>query len=349
MGAPGLIGAPRRRDHGRRARAARRRLYVHRQPGRVDRRARSDPRLGSRLRRRQVRGDRQPQERDGAPAAGRVHATRGRASASTGSRSACRERRDTRAWTSTGSRWSTRPAPIRSSSAPATSRRAAARAIRRRQAARPDPGHGVRGRRQRVRVGHRVAVAKCYGPTWGRFKWRTRPVPGNHDYLTAGAAPYFAYFGARAGTAGPGLVRLRRRDVARLQPEFELRDGRRLRSRAPPRRRGCGPISRRTRGRAWRRSGTTRCSAPASMAAPPRRDRCGTPCTTPAPTSSSTATTTTTNDSRLSVPTAAPIAGDRDPRVRRRHRRHGTARPSRRSAPTPRSARRACSGSSSSS
>ena len=41
--------------------------------------------------------------------------------------------------------------------------------------------------------------AACYEPTWGRFKERTWPTPGNHEYYTPGAAPYFAYFGARAG------------------------------------------------------------------------------------------------------------------------------------------------------
>jgi 3',5'-cyclic AMP phosphodiesterase CpdA len=39
----------------------------------------------------------------------------------------------------------------------------------------------------------------CYEPTWGRFKDRTWPAPGNHEYYTPHAAPYFAYFGARAG------------------------------------------------------------------------------------------------------------------------------------------------------
>jgi len=39
----------------------------------------------------------------------------------------------------------------------------------------------------------------CYDPTWGRFKDRTWPAPGNHEYYTPAAAPYFAYFGARAG------------------------------------------------------------------------------------------------------------------------------------------------------
>jgi len=46
--------------------------------------------------------------------------------------------------------------------------------------------------------------ANCYEPTWGRHKARTRPSPGNHDYLTSGAAGYFAYFGPNAGPAGLG-------------------------------------------------------------------------------------------------------------------------------------------------
>lgn len=39
----------------------------------------------------------------------------------------------------------------------------------------------------------------CYGPTWGRHASRTRPSPGNHEYLSSGASPYFNYFGERAG------------------------------------------------------------------------------------------------------------------------------------------------------
>jgi len=34
----------------------------------------------------------------------------------------------------------------------------------------------------------------CYDPTWGRHKARTKPVPGNHEYQTLGAAGYFQYF-----------------------------------------------------------------------------------------------------------------------------------------------------------
>ena len=44
----------------------------------------------------------------------------------------------------------------------------------------------------------------CYEATWGAFKDRTHPVPGNHEYHQPGAAPYFAYFGTAAGTAGTG-------------------------------------------------------------------------------------------------------------------------------------------------
>jgi hypothetical protein len=33
-----------------------------------------------------------------------------------------------------------------------------------------------------------------YHPAWGRFKDRTRPVPGNHEYGTPGASGYFDYF-----------------------------------------------------------------------------------------------------------------------------------------------------------
>ncbi len=40
---------------------------------------------------------------------------------------------------------------------------------------------------------------KCYSPSWGHFKARTRPAPGNHDYLVPWADPYFDYFGRRAG------------------------------------------------------------------------------------------------------------------------------------------------------
>src|SRR5882724_7760620 len=46
--------------------------------------------------------------------------------------------------------------------------------------------------------------AKCYGPTWGRFKGRTRPAPGNHEYHSDGASGYNRYFGAAAGDPKKG-------------------------------------------------------------------------------------------------------------------------------------------------
>ena len=43
-----------------------------------------------------------------------------------------------------------------------------------------------------------------YDPTWGRVKALTRPAVGNHEYLTAGAAGYYGYFGAAAGDPARG-------------------------------------------------------------------------------------------------------------------------------------------------
>jgi hypothetical protein len=43
-----------------------------------------------------------------------------------------------------------------------------------------------------------------YDRSWGRFKQKTRPAVGNHEYLTSGAAGYFDYFGALAGERGKG-------------------------------------------------------------------------------------------------------------------------------------------------
>jgi len=45
---------------------------------------------------------------------------------------------------------------------------------------------------------------KCYGPTWGRFKDRTKPAPGNHEYDGSLAVGYFQYWGAQAGPPEKG-------------------------------------------------------------------------------------------------------------------------------------------------
>jgi hypothetical protein len=46
--------------------------------------------------------------------------------------------------------------------------------------------------------------AKCYNPTWGRFKERTRPATGNHEYHSNGASGYARYFGTAAGDSKKG-------------------------------------------------------------------------------------------------------------------------------------------------
>ncbi|HXD12181.1 MAG TPA: DNRLRE domain-containing protein, partial [Anaerolineales bacterium] len=58
------------------------------------------------------------------------------------------------------------------------------------------------------------AYVQSYDPSWGRVKSITRPVVGNHEYLTSGgtdcnsansgAAGYFQYFGAAAGNPSQG-------------------------------------------------------------------------------------------------------------------------------------------------
>jgi hypothetical protein len=44
----------------------------------------------------------------------------------------------------------------------------------------------------------------CYGRTWGKFKGRTRPAAGNHEYQSKGAKGYWDYFGGRAGPRDKG-------------------------------------------------------------------------------------------------------------------------------------------------
>jgi hypothetical protein len=44
----------------------------------------------------------------------------------------------------------------------------------------------------------------CYQPSWGAFKARTKPAPGNHEYGTPGATGYYGYWGAAAGNPAQG-------------------------------------------------------------------------------------------------------------------------------------------------
>jgi hypothetical protein len=43
-----------------------------------------------------------------------------------------------------------------------------------------------------------------YDLSWGRFKAISKPVPGNHEYLTSGASGYYAYYGSIAGDPAKG-------------------------------------------------------------------------------------------------------------------------------------------------
>jgi hypothetical protein len=47
---------------------------------------------------------------------------------------------------------------------------------------------------------------RCFSTSWGttRIMNVIRPSPGNHDYDSGSGAPYFEYFGGRAGLAGKG-------------------------------------------------------------------------------------------------------------------------------------------------
>ena len=49
---------------------------------------------------------------------------------------------------------------------------------------------------------------RCYEPSWGRFKDRTMPSVGNHEYQTPGASGYFDYFSAPPSppVPDPGLT-----------------------------------------------------------------------------------------------------------------------------------------------
>jgi calcineurin-like phosphoesterase family protein len=44
----------------------------------------------------------------------------------------------------------------------------------------------------------------CYDPAWGRFKDRTEPALGNHEYVDPTASGYYQYWGGQAGPRGKG-------------------------------------------------------------------------------------------------------------------------------------------------
>lgn len=53
--------------------------------------------------------------------------------------------------------------------------------------------------------GTAAEFTNCYDKTWGRFKDRTHPAPGNHEYYgSKDGSPYFKYWGERAGPPEKG-------------------------------------------------------------------------------------------------------------------------------------------------
>jgi hypothetical protein len=67
----------------------------------------------------------------------------------------------------------------------------------------------------------------CYDPTWGRHRHRTMPTPGNHEYETPAASPYYEYFGANAGPPGRGYYSydLGAWHIVSLNSEIDVRAG----------------------------------------------------------------------------------------------------------------------------
>ncbi len=53
---------------------------------------------------------------------------------------------------------------------------------------------------------------RCFEPSWGQFRRRWRPIPGNHEYHTPNAAGYFQYFGEAAGSEGRSYYTFRAGD-----------------------------------------------------------------------------------------------------------------------------------------
>jgi hypothetical protein len=62
------------------------------------------------------------------------------------------------------------------------------------------------------RHGTAQEFATCFDPVWGHHKGRMKPAPGNHEYESPGAQPYFDYFGSLAGPPGLGYYSFRSGD-----------------------------------------------------------------------------------------------------------------------------------------
>ena len=98
------------------------------------------------------------------------------------------------------------------------------RSGRDRRSARPAAPHcRPDSRRQPVRRQPFTAYQQVYAKTWGKYKSIMFPTIGNHEYLTAGAAGYFEYFGF------PPYYSFRPGRLAHHQPRLGVPLRRRLR------------------------------------------------------------------------------------------------------------------------
>jgi hypothetical protein len=77
---------------------------------------------------------------------------------------------------------------------------------------------------------------RCFSPSWGtrRIMNVIHPAPGNHDYDRGTGAPYFSYFGKRAGAPGKGYYSYDVGDwhVVSLNSELYFEDGDSLQAKA---------------------------------------------------------------------------------------------------------------------
>jgi len=72
---------------------------------------------------------------------------------------------------------------------------------------------------------------RCFAPSWGdsnkRIMKQIRPAPGNHEHLSGMAAPYYDYFGSRAGSPKKGYYSYDLGDwhIITLNSELEVNTG----------------------------------------------------------------------------------------------------------------------------
>ena len=204
-----------------------------------------------------------------------------------------------------------RPSQMRSSPPPETSP-TASRAPRSPRVCWTDcPGPSRSSVTRRTTSGTPDEFARCYEPTWGRHRARTRPAVGNHEYGTPGAAGYFDVLRCRCGRGRQGLVQLRPRRLARGGAQLQLHPRRRV-----PGRVRAGALAARRPGR--HRGGVhARLHAPSSVqlrpactAAAPRSSHCGARSRTRARSWCWPATTTTTSASpRRRLPARSTSSG----------------------------------------